>query len=408
MEHGKLQSGDIRRPWRRRVAFAVVIVVALALTVHGLLPTPQEQLAAIDAKRAVADANNAALIYAELFQSKQDLVSDIDPAMTRLMEAVRSPVSSREGRMIGAKLPEVELPKGLLDPNEEDRTLWRPWTSNDYPELKQWINLRRGRIDRLLEAAAKPACYFPLLPDSNRLGLYDIPLSVVSQHAHLLRRDANNDMAEDRISDGLTKYRALISIGRHFQSQPAAYPVLTGIACEAMGLHHLIVFAVTGPVTEGNLNILTGDDNDLVDHWDSVRHDISRVRSALARTLEDPRPLRLRLHEWYAKIRHGYTGWSQDRVSELYHRVLCERRAYCIVVELRQFNERTGHWPDPLDEITPALDPLALIDPQNGDPFLYRVDQTGGFELYSQVRMARTIADARIPTTGRSGREKAG
>lgn len=383
MEHDKLQSGDIRRPWRRRVAVAAVIVGTLAVAVHGLLPTPQEELAAIDAERAVADTNNAALLYAELLQGEQDLVSDIDPAMTRLLETVLSPVSSREGRMIGAKLPELELPKGLLDPNAEDRTLLGPWTSDDYPELKQWIDIRRDRIDRLMEAAAKPACYFPLLPNPNRMGLYDVPLSVISQHARLLRRDANNDMAEGRIADGLTKYGALISIGRHFQSQPAAYPVLTGIACEAMGLHHLIVFAVTGPVTEGNLNVLTGDDNDLEDHWDSVRHDITRVGNTLARTLEDPRSLRLRLHEWYAKIRCRYEGWNEDRVSELYHRVLCERRAYCIVVELRRFKERTGHWSDRLDEIAPALNSLALIDPQNGGPYVYRVDQTNGFELYS-------------------------
>lgn len=377
----QLGRGKHRR--RRWLIVAVVLVPALALAVKALLPTRQERLAAIDAKRAVADEDNAALIYAELFRGERVPPSDMETALVRIEKALLNPVSFQEFQTTSRKLAALEVPEGLLDPNDEERALLGSWTSSEFPELRQWLDTHRDRTDRLMEAAAKPSCYFPLLPGSNQVGLVDVPTGAFGQNARLLRRAANNDMGEDRIADGLAKYRAIVSMGRHFQAQPARYPVLTGISCEAMGLHHLIVFAVTGPVMEGDLDLPNANSNDLKNQWESIRHDISRVRNVLAGKLKDPRPLKFRLYEWYVKLRHHDEGWNEDRVSELYHRVLCERRAYSIVVELRRFKNRTGHWPEQLDEIAPALDPLASIDPQNGGLYLYRVDQTNGFELYS-------------------------
>ncbi len=52
MQHDKLQPDNVGRPRRRRIAFAAVIVGALALTVGFLYPTSEEELAAIDAAPA--------------------------------------------------------------------------------------------------------------------------------------------------------------------------------------------------------------------------------------------------------------------------------------------------------------------------------------------------------------------
>jgi hypothetical protein len=384
MEHNRLQSRNVRRPWRRRVAFAVIIVAALALTVNALLPTTEEELAAIDEAWTVADEDNAALIYAELLRGEEvpPTAGKLNAVLVPLMEATMNPVSLYEHRMSDRKLVELELPKGLLDPNDEDLTLRTPWTSAEYPELRQWLDTHRHRIDRLMEAAAKPACCFPLLPAVGRMGLFDVPLGAIRQYAHLLRRDANNDMAEGRIADGLAKYEAIVSMGRHFQAQPAAYLVLTGIGCEAIGLHHLIEFVVTDPAIERELGPLTVENSDLVDHWKALRRDISRVRSVFARGLEDRRRPDFRLYQWYRSVRYGANEWHADRIGELYHRVLCERRAVNILIELRRFKDRTGRWPDRLNEIVSRVDPLVLVDPQNGGSYMYEKTQEG-FRLYS-------------------------
>lgn len=299
-----------------------------------------------------------------------------------LVEATTDPVSLHEYGMNDRRLVALEPPKGLLDPNDEEITLWLPWTSAEYPELRQWLDTHRNRIDRLMDATAKPACCFPLAPKPGRMGLFDVPLGAFRQHAHLLRRDANNDMAEGRIAAGLAKYRAIVSMGRHLETQPAAAHLSSGIACEAIGLHHLIEFVVTGPATEQDLNTLAIDNSDLQDQWKSLSPDISRVRAVFARGLEDRRRPDFRLYQWYRSVRYGEDGWHGDRTGELYRRVLCERRAINVLIELRRFRNRTGHWPDQLEEIAPSVDPAALIDPQNGGPNVYqRIEE--GFRLYS-------------------------
>ena len=382
MEHDKLQSGDSRRPWRRRVAFAVVIIGALALAVHGLLPTPQEQLAVIDAKRAVADANNAALIYADLLQGEEVAISDKDRALLSVLAYALDPVSLLESNMGGRKFVELALSDGLLDPNDDEFTLRTPWRSGDYPELRQWLDTHRDLIGRLLAAARKPACYFPLMPEPNHMGLFDVPTGALKQCVWLLRRDANNDIAEGRIGAALAKYQAMISMGRHFEAQPSAAHLSRGIACEGFALRHLIVSIVTGAATESDLDDLAVESTHLVDRWKSVRKAINQVRNAFARGLEDHRLRRFRLYQCYKSLRYDDKGWFEDIHRRSYRRLLCERRAVNIVIELRRFKNRTGHWPDGLGEIASPLDPLALVDPQNGGSYVYQ-RTPGTFRLYS-------------------------
>jgi hypothetical protein len=57
------------------------------------------------------------------------------------------------------------------------------------------------------------------------MGLFDVPLGAIRQYAHLLRRDANNDMAEGGMPTDWRNTRRRL-VGRHFQAQPAAYLVL--------------------------------------------------------------------------------------------------------------------------------------------------------------------------------------
>ncbi|MDI9433741.1 MAG: hypothetical protein RBR19_17040 [Sedimentisphaerales bacterium] len=46
MEHDKPQLEDVGRPWRRRIALAILVILALALAVSLLCPTRQGGLAA--------------------------------------------------------------------------------------------------------------------------------------------------------------------------------------------------------------------------------------------------------------------------------------------------------------------------------------------------------------------------
>lgn len=372
-----------RRSRRRRIAIAALLLLALALALNASLPTAREKLTAIDVARAVADEDNAALIYAELLRGEEVPPSELETQLAPLMEALSDPALLQETRTISKKLVELEPPEELLDPNDKDFTLSRPWTSAEHPELRQWLDEHQSRIDRLLQAARKPACHFPLRPDPNDMGLFDVPLSAFRQNALLLRRAANNDMGEGNVTAGLMKYQALISMGHHCQMQPSPTVFLSGIACEVCGLHHLAEFIVADPATDQELDALVAEGGDLENRWESLCRDISHVRNVYSRTLEDRRPFRFRAYQWYWRIRYQDEDWTgQDRASELYHRVLCERRGHHILIELRRFKNRTGHWPDRLKQIASSLAPLALIDPQNGGAYVYQRTEDG-FRLYS-------------------------
>jgi hypothetical protein len=368
--------------WGRRIAVVAVLLAVVLFGVHWLVPVPEERLAALDAARTVPDEDNAALIYAELLTGEQVAPSELATAVARIEAAVRNPVSVQESRALSSELLELRPAEGISDPNAAMTVALRPWKSAECPELKQWLDKHRRRVDRLQEAARKPSCYFPVSPTAERMNLFDVPLGALRQNILLLRYAANNDFGEGDIDSGLAKCDSLLSIGRHFRMQPAAHCLSAGIACEAIALHCLAEFVVTGGPADRHLRSLTVRCQDLNDEWRSLRRDISRVRDIRLSLLGDRRPLRIRLSMLYYRIRHHDGGWLEDRMAELYHRMLSERRGLRILIELRRFNDRTGQWPKSLDEIAPSLPPQALIDPTNGGPYVYRLSGHG-FLLYS-------------------------
>lgn len=367
----------------KRLVLAGLTLLLIVLVVRWLLPTPAEQLARIDAARAVPDDQNAALLYAELLRGEElpPTVTELSTAIAPILEATLDPVSLLESGMSDRKLVALELPEGLLDPND-DVTLRKPWTSAAYPQLRQWLDTHQDRIDRLLQAAQKPSCHFPLSSTPGHMTLFDMPLGAFRQNVFILRRAANNDMAEGDIAAALTKYQALVAMGHHLKTQPAPLVLTMGIALEALGLHHQIEFVATGPATDQHLDELAADVGDLESHWPSLRQDITHVRNLFSRTLEDRRRFAVRIAMSYYKIRYKDEGWLVDHSSELYHRLLSEKRALHILIALRRQYNRTGHWPQKLEEIAASLPPLALIDPHNNGPYVYKLTDDG-FQLYS-------------------------
>ncbi len=357
--------------------FAVLVGVF-----HVLAPEPEKELAAFDAARAVPDENNAALIYAELTQGEELPLSELAINVDRVLTAIQDPVSLRESRALGRELRALKPPEEGLDPNMIRIANIRPWRSAEYPELKQWLDKRRTRIDRLLEAARRPFCYFPLRSAQGRMSLFDMPLGALRQNILLLFPAANNDLGQGDIDAALRKWRALTAIGRHLRAQPSSSYLSCGIAYEAAGLHRFIEFVVEGPATERHLQDLAARYGSTNDDWESLRRDINHVRGILLRVLDDQRSMPFRIRMWYERAGHGDQGWLESRIHELYHRLLSEQRGLRILIELRRFKDRTGQWPESLASIATALPASILLDPASDGPYVYRLSEDG-FVLYS-------------------------
>jgi len=348
---------------------------------HTLSPTPQERLAAFDAAHAVPDEDNAAILYAELLQGEQVPPSELAAALESLADTIRDPVAAREARACETELQELLPPKGI-DPNMVWSAALHPWKSVEHPELKSWLDTHRDRIERMLEAAHKPACRFPLSPGPGQMGLFDVSLRAFRQNVLLLCAAAGNDLGEGNVDGALAKWHALMATGRHLRDQPNSSSLLYGVVVEAMALDRFKEFVVEGSATDHQLQDIAGECEKGDRPWESIRHDINRARDLASHVLEDRRSFKFRIYTKYRRICYGERGWFEGRYRESYHRMLSDRRGVRILIELRRFKDRTGRWPESLDWIASSLPAGSLIDPINGRSYVYRLSETD-FSLYS-------------------------
>jgi len=218
------------KPYRKWFWLSVAAIV-LVLIIWVFLPednegwrpyTFDEELAAIQAKYAIPDSQNAAKIY-------NALLEDYDPNT---------------------------MHPDFLDPNIEHLTLREPWSSEDHPELARWLEGHQDTIAKLFEASKVARCAFPIPHDNFSLSDTIDHLSPLRGWAFLLVRSGNNDMAEGRIEEGLDKYLCVKKIGEHIRQQSTMLEILSGIAIEALAVGRFKAFVVTADATESHLSLV--------------------------------------------------------------------------------------------------------------------------------------------------------
>ena len=72
---------------------------------------------------------------------------------------------------------------------------------------------------------------------------------------------------------------------------------------------------------------------------------------------------------------------SLSKMHYLYLRLSSDLRGSKIIIALRRYKNKTGHWPESLDEIKTLTDPNVFIDPINGGNFVYKLTEEN-FTLY--------------------------
>jgi len=378
-----VEFGKSQARWHRgkQIAVIVALLTISLCAFRTLVSTSQERLATFDAAHAVPDEDNAAILYSELLQGEEVPLSDLAVKIASLQDVVLDPMSARDFRTTQRQLRELVPPEGM-DPNLIWFAASHAWKSAERPELKAWLDAHRHRLDKMLEAAGRSSCRFPLRPGPGQMGLLDVPSGAVRQNVLLLRAAAGNDLGEGDVDAALAKWRALMTVGRHLRDQPTSFCLLSGIATEAAALGHIRESVVEGSCTDRQLQVLATECERGDRPWESLARDIDDVRALFSRMLKDRRPLRLRICEWCLRICGGGTNWADDRCRELHHRMLSDRRGARILIEMRRFKDRTGEWPQRLDQIASTLPPGFLIDPINGCEYAYK-PVGNGFSLYS-------------------------
>ena len=424
----------------------------LALIIWFLVPADSKgwrpytfdaESAALEAKYAVPDEENAALVYDEIFKT-------LDTDSNQPDFYMQSTPSSR---------------------NE-------PWLSKDHPEMAEWLKDRQDTIAKLLQAAKKDKCHYPISPHIWDFGRRTERLAPMRKSAFLLSSAGNNDLGEGRIDAGLEKYLCIIRMADHLYQQPAALDFLVGSALESVALTQLNRFVIEGRPTAEQLQLISASIRDVKDEWGSefqkwleldklftknsfcllvyevnpqgkIRFNRNPFDTILKYAAPDEMP---RLSYWQRLVFRTNTvlGWlfipsTPQQASEIldayfdkysdmtrpdfewgqkpqdfdslitkgnfnrmklnfsyfarfvvelskgsyfglhdaYLRSLAVRRGSRVLMAIKQYHTDHGTWPDSLDGIKADVPAEALIDPQNNGSFVYQLSGDT-FTFYSK------------------------
>lgn len=435
------------RKWFWLSAAAIVLVLIIWVFLpdddEGWRPyTFDEELAALEAKYAIPDSENAATIYNQLLQDHND--AEFYGNLSK--EAQR-------------KLPVRE-----------------PWSDREHPELLEWIKSHESTITKLREAAAIEKCHFTIThpQDEKRMNRG----GMVRRWAFLLITAANNDLDEGRTDQALEKLVTILEMGKHHSKQPTMIDMLVGMAIEAFAVGHFKSFIVDRDATGQRLTVVEDNLAEIKHDWTSYWPKIIDGQKLLTKNLlcgmayqvnpqgkirvsRDPvAPLRAQVEAvlrketppltygrkkllkasaiftWFyipstpqraAKVIDGcykryyamadpdfdwdkgpqqfstfstmmsiglnyrYLAERTVRISEpslyrihdIYFRVAAGNHASRLMVALRRYKNEHGQWPESLEAIKELVQKEILVDPINGGSFVYKLTDEG-FTLYSK------------------------
>jgi len=433
----------------RKWFWAGVGVVVLCLLIWVFLPgssegwrpyTFDEELAALEAKYAVPDEQNAAFIYDELLSQENDW--------------------------------EPNIP----DPNIYFQARKEMWMSNDYPQVAEWLKQQQTTIETLKQACQMDKCSFPIEADIMITHNSMERLSMFRMWAYLLICAANNDIGESRIDEGLYKYSCVLKMADHIRQDPELTSLLAGIAINSLAVNQLKKAAITSKINKEQFEMIEDAFSEIKYDWTSdfrrclegeklmaknfwgmfyevneqgkvrrsrnpVKHMFSRLQQ---QEIDFEEPVNLtytywkqrsdRLHAiqawfWmpanpeqvakvidksyerlYAMAEPDY-DWSTQpwkltwktakfnfptiinilasmldgayrSISDVYSRQISNLKGARLVVALRRYRDKYGSWPDKLDDVKEFAKDDILTDAYN-NPFVYKLTDDG-FALYSK------------------------
>ena len=351
MSEDKKRERETDKSKRRRICrWLVLAAVALAVVFgivwkSGLLDSRSidEQFAAIDAELAIPDEENAAVYYWKFF-------TDPNNAATLENLCDHTPSAYRE-----------------------------PWADIEYPELAAKLEKNQAFIQELIDISQMEDAQFPVSIDPYRD--FWQALSDLRRAIFLLSWAGANDLAEGRAEAAFSKYRCQMNLARHFSQQPGTYHKVVGTAFEATVYWNVRMAAMCDETNVEQLASLESILEIPLDRGESHAELTTRIDRLV------------RQKEWskmstVQRLKDLWFGSKALRDQEKVRRKIrlrldATRRAILILFAVRSHEERTGAWPETLEQIEPKLAEEMLTDLQNDGPFAYKL-RGDSFVFYSR------------------------
>jgi tetratricopeptide (TPR) repeat protein len=421
------------------VAAVVIIWIFLPEDSEDWRPyTFDEELAALEAKRAIPDNENASIIYNQLLEDCNKAFYEVD----------------------------------FIDSDLRDCTGGEPWSSKDCPGMARWLGQRKGAIAKLIEASKIEQCRFPINADAMRVDDIMHRLRPIQSWALLLNWAANNDIAEGRTEEGLQKYISLLQMGKHQNQQPSQLDFMVGTGIELRSINQLKRFVVTGDAAEEHLILIEKALAEIKRDWS---YDLPKIldyeklaaknlwglfyevnpegkirltldlANAIRKQLPQDMKGKLVITYWYKRLMKASTilcwfcmpstpqkvgaivdsayercytmaksdfNWQKGprefsaasikfncryiieaqlcileptyyNIHDTYLRTIAQQRGSRLIIALRRYKNKNGSWPVSLNEVKSSASEEIFVDPINGGSFVYKLTDEN-FTLYSK------------------------
>jgi hypothetical protein len=403
-----------------------------------------DELAALEARRAVPDAENAAHRYRSVF-------ADLD-------------LANQPDFLFAGSFLREEFEK-------------QPWKASDHPQVSKWLDSQSRIIDGLIAIGAMEKCRWPVRADT--YDAYTVPYRELRRSESLLLASGNRDLGEGRVTEALTKYFCILRMADHRHQQPSQVDSLTGFHYERDTLERIRQVLVQSSLPEADIAQIAGHLPLAADPWPEEWQRLSELEelhylNLLGRLYEvdekghvrfaqkivispgdereqkdptriprvywlmsmprDPRAARGIVHKYFATFNRRVGSSRPPQPAEEkrssrasvndFGKAVCNtyrwglemmffnerkyiqdrqwyipsftaRRGTWLILGLRRYHDAHGAWPQALDAISQYVPAEALVDPTNGEAFVYVTDGDG-FKLYSKGLN-------RIDEGGRSG-----
>ncbi|MHC4244704.1 MAG: hypothetical protein ACYSU4_20020, partial [Planctomycetota bacterium] len=191
-----------------------------------------DELASIEAKRAVPDSDNAAPQYESVF----------------------------------AKIDVNDRPDFFKE-------LWKkPWTSNDFPEASSWLDTYSDTIDELLLISRMEKCRWPVKTEI--INDDTVPYKPLRHCAILVSMAGNRDLGEGRFHKAIEKYFCLLRMADHLYQQTHYLDFYYGFACEIPALQMIRHIVACSEISGEDIDRIADHLPTAANNW---HNDISRL-----------------------------------------------------------------------------------------------------------------------------------
>jgi hypothetical protein len=326
------------------VVFVVAIICFFTWQSHLWNPgSIDEQLAAIDEELAIPQTENAAFYYRRFLTDPNN-------------EAIFCDLSDY-------------TPSSYCE----------PWPDIEHPELSAKLKKNRAFIQTLLDISEMQQARFPvnINPDPNSWQTIRDMHKVI----FVLSWAGANDLAEGRIDDAHSKYRCQMQLARHFSQQPGTNHKLFAMNFEAVAFKNIKTAVMRDETTPEQLRSLESileipmdrgeEHTEIAARIDRLNEEKYRAKMSIVDQLK---------HLWFG---HNDRKQQEQARHKILLRLEAIRWATPILIALRRHKQKTGVWPETLEQIEPKLPEQMLTDPQNNGSFIYK--RTGDdFVFYSK------------------------